>query len=62
MEDVLYRIKTHPDLTKKDKNEFAYITDMLKMSDKRKEKIFKQVKSNQQRNNKKKYLTKTNNL
>jgi hypothetical protein len=51
MEDVLYRIKIHPDLTKKDKKEFAYITDMLKMTDKRKEKIFKQVKSNQQRNN-----------
>jgi hypothetical protein len=50
MEDVLYRIKTHPDLTKQDKKEFAYITDMLKMSNKRKEKIFKQVKSNQQRN------------
>ena len=51
MEDILYRIKTHPDLTKKDKKEFAYITDMLKMSDKRKEKTFKEVKSNQQRNN-----------
>ena len=49
MEDVLYRIKTHPDLTKQDKKEFAYITDMLKMSNKRKEQTFKQVKSNQQR-------------
>jgi hypothetical protein len=50
MEDVLYRIKTHPDISKKDKKDFGYITDMLKMSDKRKKKIFKPVKSNQKRN------------
>jgi hypothetical protein len=50
MQDILNRLKTHPDLTPQDKKEFGYITDMLKMSKKRKDKIFKPVTSNQKRN------------
>jgi hypothetical protein len=50
MEDVLYRIKTHPDLTPKDKKEFAHITNSLYMSDKGKEKLLKPTLTNQQRN------------
>jgi hypothetical protein len=34
MQDVIYRINTHPDLTPKDKKEFAHITNSLYMSDK----------------------------
>ena len=48
--DIEIRLKNHPDLDEKDKKEFGYITDMLKMSKKRKEKIFKPVITNQQRN------------
>ena len=48
--DIEIRLKSHPDLTDKDKKEFGYITDMLKMSKKRKEKIFKPVIKNQQKN------------
>lgn len=51
MEDVLYRIKTHPDLTEKDRKGFAHITNSLYMSDKGKEKLLKPVLTNQQRNN-----------
>jgi hypothetical protein len=50
MQDVLNRLKTHPDLTPQDKKEFGYITDMLKMSDKKKQKIFKPIIKNQNRN------------
>ena len=50
MQDILNRLKTHPDLTPQDKKEFGYITDMLKMSKKRKDKIFKPVTTNQKRN------------
>ena len=50
MEDVLYRIKTHPDLTEKDRKGFAHITNSLYMSDKGKEKLLKPILTNQQRN------------
>jgi hypothetical protein len=52
MQDVIYRINTHPDLTPKDKKEFAHITNSLYMSDKGKEKILKPTLTNQQRNKK----------
>ena len=52
MQDVIYRINTHPDLTPKDKKEFDYITRSLYMSDKGKEKILKPTLTNQQRNKK----------
>jgi hypothetical protein len=48
--DIEIRLKSHSDLTDKDKKEFGYITDMLKMSNKRKEKVFKPVIKNQQKN------------
>ena len=47
MQDVIYRINTHPDLTPKDKKEFAHITNSLYMSDKGKEKILKPTLTNQ---------------
>ena len=50
MQDVIYRINTHPDLTPKDKKEFTHITNSLYMSDKGKEKILKPTLTNQQRN------------
>ena len=49
MQDVINRINTHPDITKEVKKEFKHITDLLYMTDKRKEQTFKQVKSNQKR-------------
>ena len=50
MEDVLYRIKTHPDLVPKERDKFKHITDLLYMTDKRKDKIFKPIIKNQKRN------------
>ena len=49
MQDVINRINTHPDITKEVKKEFKHITDLLYMTDRRKEQTFKQVKSNQKR-------------
>ena len=49
MQDVINRINTHPDITKEVKKEFKHITDLLYMTDNRKEQTFKQVKSNQKR-------------
>ena len=49
MQDVINRINTHPDITKEVKKEFKHITDLLYMTDKRKEQTFKQVKSTQKR-------------
>lgn len=50
MEDVLYRIKTHPDLVPTERNKFKHITDLLYMTDKRKDKIFRPIIKNQKRN------------
>ena len=49
MEDVLYRIKTHPDLVPTERNKFKHITDLLYMTDKRKEQTHKPVIKNQQK-------------
>lgn len=50
MQDVLYRIKTHPDLVPTEKDKFKHITDLLYMTDKRKDKIFRPIIKNQKRN------------
>jgi len=50
MQDVINRINTHPDITKEVKKEFKHITDLLYMTDRRKEKIFKPIIKNQKRN------------
>ena len=50
-EDVMIKIKFHPDITNEDKERYKETLKGLFMTDKRKEKTFKQVKSNQQRNN-----------
>ena len=50
MQDVINRINTHPDITKEVKKEFKHLTDLLYMTDRRKEKTFKKVLTNQQRN------------
>lgn len=50
MQDVLYRIKTNPDLVPTERDKFKHITDLLYMTDKRKDKIFKPIIKNQKRN------------
>ena len=50
MQDVIYRINTHPDITKEVKKEFKHITDLLYMTDKRKKQTFKPIITNQKRN------------
>lgn len=50
-QDVINRIKSHPDISKEDKERYKQILKGLFMTDKAKEKTFKEVKSNQQRNN-----------
>jgi hypothetical protein len=49
-QDVINRIKFHPDITKEDKERYKESLKGLFMTDKRKEQTFKEVKSNQQRN------------
>jgi len=50
-QDVINRIKSHPDISKQDKERYKQTLKGLFMTDKGKEKTFKEVKSNQQRNN-----------
>ena len=50
MEDVLIRVKYHPDITKEEKAQFEEIVKGLYMKDKGREKIRKPVIKNQQRN------------
>ena len=50
MEDVLIRVKYHPDITKEEKAEFEEIVKGLYMTDKRKKKEFKPITKNQERN------------
>lgn len=49
MQDVINRINTHPDITKEVKKEFKHITDLLYMTDRRKEQTFKPIIKNQKR-------------
>jgi hypothetical protein len=50
MEDVLIRVKYHPDITKEEKAKFEEIVKGIYMTDKRKKKVFKPITKNQQRN------------
>ena len=50
MEDVLIRVKYHPDITKEEKAQFEEIVKGLYMTDKGRKKIRKPVIKNQQRN------------
>ena len=50
MEDVLIRVKYHPDITKEEKAEFEEIVKGLYMTDKKKKKVFKLITKNQKRN------------
>ena len=50
MEDVLIRVKYHPDITKEEKAQFEEIVNGIYMTDKRKKKVFKPITKNQQRN------------
>ena len=63
-EDVMINIKFHPDITKEDKERYKETLKGLFMTDKRKEKTFKQVKLNQQRNNERtrKFTTSENDI
>ena len=49
-EDVLVRIKYHPDITPEEKAKFQEQLKGIYMTDKRKEQTFKKVITNQQRN------------
>jgi len=49
-EDVLARIKYHPDITEKEKEKYKDQIKGLYMTDKRKEKTLKKALTNQQRN------------
>ena len=49
-EDVLARIKYHPDITPKEKEKFKEQLKGLYMTDKRKEQTLKKALTNQQRN------------
>jgi len=49
-EDVMIKIKFHPDITKEDKERYKESLKGLFMTDKRKKQTFKEVKSNQERN------------
>jgi hypothetical protein len=51
-EDVLARIKYHPDITEKEKEKYKDQIKGLYMTDKRKEQIQKKALTNQQRNKK----------
>lgn len=51
-EDVLIRIKYHPDITEKEKQMFKENLSAIYMTDKRKEQTFKPITKNQQRNEK----------
>ncbi len=50
MEDVLIRIKYHPDISKEEKEKFKESIKGIYMTEKGKEKINKPVIKNQQRN------------
>jgi len=50
MEDVLIRVKYHPDITKEEKAQFEEQVKGIYMSDKRNKKVFKPITKNQQRN------------
>jgi predicted type IV restriction endonuclease len=53
-QDILNRIKTHPDLSANDKEDFYFDLQMLYLTEKGKEKINKPIIKNQQRNKTKK--------
>jgi hypothetical protein len=44
MQDVINRINTHPDITNEVSNKFKHITDLLYMTDKRREQTLKPKK------------------
>jgi DnaJ-class molecular chaperone len=50
MEDVLIRVKYHPDITKEEKAQFEEIVKGIYMTDKRKKKVFKPITKNQEKN------------
>ena len=60
-EDVLARIKYHPDITPKEKEKFKEQLKGLYMTDKRKEQTFKETLTNQQRNKKSNGIQQYNN-
>lgn len=49
MEDVLIRVKYHPDITKEEKAQFEEIVKGIYMTDKGREKMNKPIIKNQQR-------------
>lgn len=49
-EDVLIRIKYHPDITQKERERFKEQLSAIYMTDKRKEQTFKPITKNQKRN------------
>ena len=49
-DEIMHRIKNHPDLTKDDKENFYFDLQMLNLSYKAREKLKKPVLKNQERN------------
>lgn len=49
MEDVLIRVKYHPDISKEEKAKFEEIVKGIYMTDKRRDKMNKPIIKNQQR-------------
>ena len=49
-EDVMIKIKYHPDITKQEKEQFKEAIIGIYMTDKRKENTFKPIIKNQERN------------
>ena len=49
-DEIMHRIRNHPDLTKDDKEDFYFDLQMLYLSNKGKEKLNKPVIKNQERN------------
>jgi hypothetical protein len=49
-DEIMHRIKNHPDLTKDDKEDFYFDLQMLYLTNKGKEKLNKLVIKNQERN------------
>lgn len=49
-DEIMHRIKTHPDLRPDDKEDFYFDLNILYLTDKGRERINKPVLTNQQRN------------
>jgi hypothetical protein len=61
-DEIMHRIKNHPDLTKDDKENFYFDLQILNLSEKGKKRMNKPVIKNQQRNKIKNEIHNSNNI